>query len=119
MAFERTVRKGKKLMKTFYLLMALTLLPLLTMCSGPYGHMTDNWGGYGCTHGFAYEYGGMFMGFLFLVLLGVAIYFVVQSIRSKNGTGQTQQSPLDILKVRYAKGEISKEDFDRMKKDLE
>jgi len=30
-----------------------------------------------------------------------------------------RESPVDMLKGRYAKGEISKEDFDRMKRDLE
>lgn len=29
------------------------------------------------------------------------------------------ESPLDLLKKRYAKGEISREDFEQMKKDLE
>ncbi len=59
------------------------------------------------------------MGILFLVLLGVAIYFIVQNVRSKDGVGQAPESPIDILKKRYAKGEITKEDFDRMKNELQ
>jgi Predicted membrane protein len=96
----------------------LMLLPLLTMCSGPYGHMGgwDRTGNYGC--GFGYGYGGMFMGILFLIALGVAIYFIIQTSK-KSATGQGQETPVDILKKRYAKGEITKEEFDRMKKELE
>jgi len=107
-------------MKKIYLFIVLAMVPLLTMCSGPYGHMMDGWdrtGNYGCS--FGYGYGGMFMGILFLVLLGVAIYFIVQNVRSKNEIGQAKESPIDILKKRYAKGEITKEDFDRMKNELQ
>jgi putative membrane protein len=107
-------------MKKIYLFIVLTIVPLLTMCSGPYGPMMGGWdrdGNYGCLFGF--EYGGMFMGILFLIVLAVAIYFIVQNIRSKNVTGQATESPIDILKKRYAKGEITKEDFDRMKSDLQ
>ena len=32
---------------------------------------------------------------------------------------KSNENPLDIIKQRYAKGEISKEEFDKMKKDLE
>ena len=59
------------------------------------------------------------MGILFLIVLGVAIYFIVQSARSKNMFGQAAETPLDIIKKRYARGEITKEEFDRLKKELE
>jgi len=39
--------------------------------------------GYGCPFGFGYGNGGVFMGILFLILLGVVIYFIVQNVRLK------------------------------------
>ena len=110
-------------MKKINLFIILTLVPLISMCSGPYGPMRDGYGGYGMgpgmMSGYGYGYRGMFMGILFLILLGVVIYFIVQNVRSKNEIGQAKESPLDILKKRYAKGEITKEDFDRMKNELQ
>jgi len=47
------------------------------------------------------------------------IYVVVQASKTKTEGGHSGESAMDILKRRYAKGEITKEDFDRMKKDLE
>jgi putative membrane protein len=66
-----------------------------------------------------YGYGGIFMWLIVLVLVGVVIYYLLQISRSKGSDGSIIETPLDILKKRYAKGEIDKEEFDRKKKDLE
>ncbi len=68
---------------------------------------------------YGFGYGGMFMWLIFMIVLGVAVYFIIQASKAKDGAGQTQDTALDILKKRYARGEITKEEFDRMKKDLE
>jgi putative membrane protein len=71
-----------------------------------YGHMMDYWGG------------GMVMWLLLLVVVGVLIYFLVRASQTGGFRATPQETPLDILKKRYARGEITKEQFDEMKKDL-
>jgi putative membrane protein len=100
------------------LLIVVLLLPLiLGGCFEDYGPMRG-WGhmmNYGCGYGG----GGIFMWIIFLIAIGLLIYFIFQVQKTKNQKSSENESPLDILKMRYAKGEISKEDFERMKKDLE
>ena len=36
----------------------------------------------------------------------------------RGGGNAGQQSPMDVLKMRYAWGEITREEFERMKKDI-
>jgi len=67
-------------------------------------------------------WGGIFFGWMFKVLIAaLVIWFVVHSI-SRNQSNRDAQSnsetAMDILKKRYAKGEISKDQFEQMKKDL-
>jgi putative membrane protein len=50
--------------------------------------------------------------------LAVAIYFIVVVAKNKNLGGHAPETPLEILKKRYAKGEITREEFDRIKNDL-
>ncbi len=50
----------------------------------------------------------------FLLLIVIAVLLLLFGRRG----GQGQESALDILKKRYAKGEISQEEFERIKKDL-
>jgi putative membrane protein len=62
--------------------------------------------------------GGIFM-ILFWVLVIVAIVLVVRYVaRTSPGKQGRAEAPLDILKRRYAKGELTKEQFDQMKEDL-
>jgi putative membrane protein len=73
-----------------------------------------NWG-----HMMGYGYGGGFMWLIILALVGVPVYFLLQVSKSKGTDRQIIEKPLDILKMRYAKGEIDKEEFDRKKKNIE
>ena len=80
-------------------------------CGEGWGSMMD----FGC-----FGYGGMFMGMLLLVILvAVAIFWFAREAKSKTNGQMSGETPLDILKKRYAGGEITKDEFERMKKDLE
>ncbi|HDK35637.1 MAG TPA: SHOCT domain-containing protein [Bacteroidetes bacterium] len=69
-------------------------------------------------------WGGMWFGWIFwLVIIAVVIWAVVtfsnnSRDREQRSAFPRQESALDILKKRYAKGEITKEEFERIKKDL-
>ncbi len=69
-------------------------------------------------------WGFMGMAWLFwLVVLGLIVWAVITVIKnSQQRSGnipRSSESAMEILKKRYAKGEISREEFERMKKDLE
>jgi len=65
-------------------------------------------------------YGGMFMWLIWIVIAAVIIYLVFNlSKRNENSIDSAEQSPTEILKRRYAKGEITKEEFDRIKREIE
>jgi len=83
-------------------------------CFGPEG--PREWGP--MMH-YGFGYGGMSMWIIFLIVIGLLIYFIVKARKAKNQTPAQNESPLDILKRRYAKGEIAREEYERMKKDLE
>jgi putative membrane protein len=68
-------------------------------------------------------YGGwMIFGFLFFVaIVGLVIWAVVTLTRrgTLSSGGGDRRMPLDIAKERYARGEITRDEFERIKKDLE
>jgi putative membrane protein len=102
-----------------YLELSLTMAAgLLASCGGGYyGPQAPGRWGYMMHYGFGY--GGMFMWIIFLIVIGLLVYFIAQAQKTKGQTPTQNESHLDILKRRYAKGEITKEEYESMKKDLE
>lgn len=99
--------------KSLFTLVPSTLL-FAGCVQGPYDGRMGGWG-----HMMGYWYYGGFMWLIFLIALGVAVYLIFRTIKLKGPGSSTVETPLDILKKRYAKGEINKEEYEQKKKDLE
>ncbi len=70
----------------------------------------------------------MIMPIIMLVALVLCLYFMFgggggrapwRHPGMQQGTGREVESPVDILKRRYAKGEISKDEYEQIKQDLQ
>jgi putative membrane protein len=65
----------------------------------------------------------MFMPIVWIIFIALIFYLVFKRRNSRSpwepgqGTGPPE-SALDILKKRYAKGEINKDEFEQMKRDI-
>ncbi|PKN32580.1 MAG: hypothetical protein CVU61_17520 [Deltaproteobacteria bacterium HGW-Deltaproteobacteria-19] len=101
-------------MHTIRLPILLFFLASLAACARDYPYGPG--GGWG--HMMYYGYGGGVMWILFIVVIGVLIYLLIRNAKGKGGTGGAGETPLDILKKRYARGELTQDEFDRMKKEL-
>lgn len=76
-------------------------------------------------------WGGMWgfpwMMIMIVVIIAFCVFFGCRGSRqpwgscheNDNRENRPVQTPLEILKLRYAKGEITKEEFQQMKKDLD
>ncbi len=66
------------------------------------------------THGW-----GMGWGLIIVLIVLIAAIWIIAKIVNQNKQSQgDQKNALDILKERYAKGEIDKQEFEERKKDL-
>jgi putative membrane protein len=75
--------------------------------------MYDNYGNNGMGSGF----GWIFM-FFTMALVVLAIVIVVRHLSNVNHSNGNEDKSLDILKHRYAKGDIDKKEFEEKRKDL-
>ena len=116
---------------------AVILIVLLAVLLGGMGMM--GFGGFGMGPGmmggfgmpgfggtFGYSPFGWIVPLAFLgLLIGGIVLVVVSLARTSHAPSAVQlpptrsEAPLDILKVRYARGEITKEQFNEIKKDLD
>lgn len=102
---------------------ALGLMPSAAWAQGPLGagryacwgpHMMGTGGGW-----YAMIFGPLLM-LLFLALIIAAVVLLVRWLGGlRHGTSQPGQTPLDILKERFARGEIDKEEFEERRRILD
>jgi putative membrane protein len=62
--------------------------------------------------------GGIGMWLFWLLIIVGVVWLIESSSRGSAVSTPASESPLDILKRRYAKGEINKEQFEEMKNTL-
>ena len=91
-----------------WIIILISMIPLVLsahekdMIGG--GHMMGSW-----------NTTNLFWWIVIPISLMLAIFFIQALFKS----GKKHSDASEILKIRYAKGEISKEDFEEMKKNLE
>ena len=61
------------------------------------------------------SYGGMYFGGFIWIAIAVAVVWLVVTLINKNNINE---DALQILKKRYAKGDISKKQYDTLREDL-
>lgn len=105
-----------------YIAAVLLLLVNLGGVAGMMG-LTGMMGHFGAPGGMMFGFpGALLMVAGWVLIVGALLVGAIWLARQANVDGAVSretESPLDILKKRYAKGEVTKEEFDAIKKDLE
>jgi len=104
-------------MKTKFFLIAslLLIIPFITRADGGEGcfYMMDWYG--------REAWSIIFISLFWVIIIGGTVFFFHKKFMGKNieAPPATTKSALEILQERYAKGEINKEQFEAVKKDIE
>ena len=63
-------------------------------------------------------YGGGGMWIFWILIIVALVWFITFATRRDSGSSGNEKSAQDILKERYARGEIDREEFEQIRKDL-
>lgn len=73
---------------------------------------------YGFDHGGWMFGGGLVMLLWWLLPIALVVALAVYLVKLSGGRSTTEKNALDILKERYARGEIKRDEFEQIKRDL-
>jgi putative membrane protein len=78
--------------------------------------MMGNWDGWGWGW-------GMGFGWIFMILFGALVIFGIVALAkwlfSASSDASSGKGPLEVLKQRYARGEITREQYEQMRRDIQ
>lgn len=85
-----------------------------------FGGMMGNWDwdnmmGFGFGGGI---FGGIMMALFWIIIIMASLAFLRWLARDLTGSANSSNKAMEILKEKYAKGEVTKEEFETKKKDL-
>jgi putative membrane protein len=69
-------------------------------------------------YGYGMSSGMWIFVLIFWILILVGLILLIKYLWEGAGAKRVEESALEVLKKRYARGEISKEEFEEKKKDL-
>ena len=73
---------------------------------------------FGMMDGYGMGYGMGILALIFWILVIIGLVLLIKYLWEGGGAKRGEESALEILKKKYARGEISKEEFEEKKKDL-
>ena len=79
--------------------------------------MMDDYSGYGHMMNFGYG-GGLFAMLLMVVLATLITVLFLRYFRGQHNTSAGEATALELLNRRYAKGDLSKDEYHLMKDDI-
>ncbi len=82
----------------------------IPMMGSGFGNMMGGWGGFGIL--------GWFLMLLFWIPLILGVVVLIRYLGNSGKIAKGDKTPLEILKERYAKGDIDKKEYEERKKDL-